>query len=64
MPQISVEISVEDVKKLLPRFSKAEILELDKKIHEYLETEMMMKIAKSGFAEWADPEEDIYNEYI
>ncbi|OGW16621.1 MAG: hypothetical protein A3G93_16470 [Nitrospinae bacterium RIFCSPLOWO2_12_FULL_45_22] len=64
MPQLQIEITVEDIKKILPQLSKTQILELDQKIHEYLETQMMMAAAATAFSEWEDPEEDIYNEYL
>jgi hypothetical protein len=52
---------IEDIKALLPRLSRAQILELDKQIHEYLETSMIMSGADRSFAEWNDPEEDLYD---
>jgi len=33
-----------------------------KKLRETTETFGMMRLAESAFAEWDDPEEDIYNE--
>lgn len=33
-------------------------------IAQKLETQGMMKLAETGFQEWNDPEEDIYNDYI
>jgi hypothetical protein len=51
MSQISVQMGIEDIERLLPQLSKAEILELNKKIREYLETKMMKKAAETGFTE-------------
>ena len=39
-----------------------ELSELMKKLRETTETFGMMRLAESAFAEWDDPEEDIYNE--
>ena len=62
MPKISIDISVEEIKKLLPQLSPEQILRLDQEIHEYLETYMMMSAAQTSFAEWGDKEEDLYND--
>ena len=35
-------------------------MELDKQIHEYLETSVLMRGAETSFTEWNDPEEDLY----
>ena len=61
MRQESENVPIEDIKTLLPTLSRAQILELDTQIHEYLETSMMMSSAERSFAEWNDPEEDIYD---
>jgi hypothetical protein len=36
-------------------------LELDQRIHDYLDTSLMTKASEGAFSEWEDPEEDIYN---
>ncbi len=61
MRQESEKAPIEDIKALLPTLSRAQILQLDNQIHEYLETPMLMSGAERSFAEWNDPEEDIYN---
>ena len=55
-------ISVKDIQEILPTLSEPEILELDRKIHEFLETMAFSKVAESAFSEWKDPEEEIYDE--
>ena len=55
------EISIEDVRQLLPKLSPAQILELEREIHEYLETSILVRAARTAFAEWDDPEEGIYD---
>ena len=60
MSKVTIEVTVTEIKKLLPRLSTEEILKLDKEIHEYLETHLMMSVAQTSFKEWEDKEEDIY----
>jgi hypothetical protein len=58
--QVSESRPLEEIKELLPTLSRAQILELDKQIHEYLETSMLMRGAETSFTEWNDPEEELY----
>ncbi len=60
MSKVTIEVTVTEIKKLLPQLSTEEILKLDEEIHEYLETHMMMSVAQTSFKEWEDKEEDIY----
>ncbi|MEK9133762.1 MAG: hypothetical protein AAB333_02785 [Pseudomonadota bacterium] len=62
MPKLTIDVTVEEIKKLLPHLSTEEILKLDHGIHEYLETHMMMSVSQPSFTEWDDKEEDIYND--
>lgn len=61
MPKVTIDVTVEEIKKLLPHLSPEQILKLDGEIHDYLETHMMMSAARKSFAEWENPEEDIYD---
>jgi len=61
MPKVTIDVTVDEIKKLLPHLSPEQILKLDHEIHEYLETHMM-SVAQSSFTEWEDKEEDIYND--
>lgn len=61
MPRVTIDITVDEIKRLLPHLSPDQILKLDNEIHEYLETHMMMSVAQSSFSEWEDAEEDIYD---
>ncbi|MBM4305320.1 MAG: hypothetical protein FJ123_01160 [Deltaproteobacteria bacterium] len=56
------KITLKEIQEILPTFSRPEILELDRKIHEYLETVTFSKAAEAAFYEWNDPEEAIYDE--
>ncbi len=58
MPKVTIDVTVEEIKKLLPQLSTEEILKLDRGIHEYLETHMMMSVSHTSFAEWEDAEKD------
>ncbi|GFP21183.1 hypothetical protein HKBW3S06_00409 [Candidatus Hakubella thermalkaliphila] len=56
-----VKITVEEIKEVLPKLSRHQIIELDQRIHDYLETSLLTKASGTAFSEWEDPEEDIYN---
>jgi hypothetical protein len=56
-----VEIIVEEIKHILPRLSGRQIIELDQRIHDYLETSLLTRASETAFSEWEDPEEDLYN---
>jgi hypothetical protein len=64
MDQKAEEISIDGIRQLLPKLSRAQIMELDREIHEYLETSVMMRAAQTAFAEWEDPEEGIYDSEV
>ena len=61
MPQIQLQPRMEDLKHLVSQLSQQDLLILFADIQEQLQTFEMMSIAESGFQEWNDPEEDIYN---
>ena len=61
MSYTSVKISVDEIIEALPNFSRKQIIELDQRIHDYLETTLLTRASEASFAEWEDPEEDIYN---
>jgi hypothetical protein len=59
-----LNLTIEDIKNAITRLSKEQLIELDKEIHRYIETSMMMGVAETAFSEWMDPEEDIYAENV
>jgi hypothetical protein len=61
MPQIEILPTIEQVKQLAFQLSPPDLITLLNDIQERLYTNEMMQIAESGFQEWNDPEEDIYN---
>jgi len=62
MPKLTVEFGTKELTELLFQLSPSELSELMKKLRETTETFGMMRLAEFAFAEWDDPEEDIYNE--
>ena len=56
--------TIEDIKKVIIKLPKAELIKIDNEIHKYLETFIMMDAAETAFSEWMNPEEDIYNEDV
>jgi hypothetical protein len=59
---MTLNLSVEDIKALIFRLSVEELVALMTEIEERIETMKMMQLAETGFQEWNDPEEDIYND--
>ena len=57
-------LTVEDIKRAITRLPREQLIEIDKEIHRYIETSMMMGAAETAFSEWTDPEEDIYTEDV
>lgn len=55
------KISVKEIEEILPKLSRQQIMELDQRIHDYLETSLLTKASETAFSEWEDSEEDIYN---
>ena len=55
------KMSVKEIEEILPKLSRQQIMELDQRIHDYLETSLLTKASETAFSEWKDPKEDIYN---
>ncbi|MFN6536901.1 hypothetical protein FACHB389_03625 [Nostoc calcicola FACHB-389] len=53
--------SIEEIKSVIFKLPVEELILLLTEIEEKLETIRMMQLAETGFQEWNDPEEDIYN---
>ena len=56
------KLTLEQIEQTLPTLSGSEILKLDRRIHEYLDTMAFSKAGESAFSEWEDPDEGIYDE--
>jgi hypothetical protein len=56
------KLTLKQIEETLPSLSGSEILKLDRRIHEYLDTMAFSKAGESAFSEWEDPDEGIYDE--
>lgn len=61
MTQAKVPLSVEEIKSLVFQLPVHDLVNLIADIEERLQTTGMMKLSESGFQDWNDEEEDIYN---
>lgn len=43
----SAEIALEEIEEVLPKLSRRQIMELDRRIHDYLETALLTKAAET-----------------
>jgi hypothetical protein len=55
------KITVKEIKEALPRLSRQQIIELDQRIHDYLETTLLTRASETSFSEWEDLQENIYD---
>jgi len=61
MPRLTLNMSTEEIKSLVFQLPVEELLTLAEAIEERVQTVAMMRLAETGFQEWNDKEEDIYN---
>ena len=61
MEQTGVTMTMEEIKTLVFRLPPLEFVQLSDEMGERAETFEMMRLAETGFAEWNEPGEDIYN---
>ncbi len=61
MQQTGVTLTVDEIKALVFRLPPLEFMRLADEIGERAETFEMMSLAVTGFAEWNEPGEDIYD---
>ncbi len=59
---MAVTPSIEEIKAVIFQLPVEELIKLMAEMEERLETVTMMQLAETGFQEWNDPEEDIYND--
>ncbi|RKY83710.1 hypothetical protein DRQ11_12625 [candidate division KSB1 bacterium] len=62
MPELTVKLTIEDLRKAIFQLPPLELIELFREIEERSETNEMMRLAETGFQEWLEPGEDIYDE--
>ena len=53
--------TIEEIKTLIFKLPIREQITLIEELEERLETLTMMQLAETGFSEWNEPEEDIYD---
>ncbi len=58
-----MNVTQEKIKSMILQLPVEEINQLIDEITETIETKEFMKLAETGFKEWDDPEEDIYNDH-
>jgi hypothetical protein len=54
--------NIEEIKTIILQLPIEQILTLISEIEEKVTSIAMMQLAETGFQEWNDPEEDIYND--
>lgn len=60
MPRIILDMSIEEIKDIVFQLPAQKLLELADIIEERAETIAMMQLAETGFREWCEEGEDIY----
>lgn len=59
---MTLNLTKEEIKEMIFQLPVEEIVALMADIEERVENLMIMQLAETGFQEWNDPEEDIYND--
>jgi len=61
MPKLMLDVSLDDIKDLAFHLPAKEFLKLVDAIEERAETMSMMSLSETGFQEWNEEGEDIYD---
>lgn len=61
MIQLTSPPTLQELRAAIMQLSPQDLMILHEEIEENLQTAGMMQLAESGFQEWNDEEEDIYN---
>lgn len=64
MPQVRVDMAIEDIKAMILQLTEHEFLVLMEAIEERTQTISTMRLAETGFREWDEAGEDIYCQLI
>ena len=59
---MSSNLTLEEIKEIISQLSIQEQITLAEDLEEKLATIQMMQLAETGFAEWNDEEENIYDD--
>lgn len=57
---MTTNLSIAEIKEIIGQLPVSVLEDLREQITEKIESEKFMQLAESGFSEWYDPEEDIY----
>lgn len=61
MPQLTQDMSTEEIKALILQLPPRELLEIAGEIEARAQTIEMMQLAETAFTEWNEPGEEIYD---
>ena len=61
MPQVTLEISTEELKALILQLPPEDLLTIADEVEDRAETIAMMKLSESAFEEWNEPGENSYD---
>jgi hypothetical protein len=61
MPEVTLKMSMDEIKGLIFQLPAQELLALVDAIEDRAETVAMMQLAETGFQEWDEEGEDIYD---
>jgi len=61
MPHVTLNMSLDEIREIIFQLPSADLLALVDAIQDRAETVAMMQLAETGFAEWNEPGEDIYD---
>ncbi len=61
MPQVTLDISTEELKALILQLPPEDLLSIADEVEDRAETIVMMKLSEAAFEEWNEPGEDIYD---
>ncbi len=61
LPQLTLDLNVEEIKALVFQLPPYDFFTLVDALDERAETIAMMRLSETGFREWSEPGEDIYD---
>ena len=61
MPQLTLDMSTEEIKALILQLPPRELLEIAGEIEARAQTIEMMQLSETAFKEWNEPGEEIYD---
>ena len=61
MPKVVRDLAVDEIKEMISQLPPQDLLLLMEALEERAQTLAMMQLAETGFREWEEPGEDIYD---